>query len=117
IRSVEDYTTMVIPITQCPGIHTIAFGLKDPIKAVGAETLEVAMDSTWKTNAAGYELYSLVAEINGCAVPLAFLYTTSDGTAEEGAKELLLQDFLDFVAKHCPNIMFTDSDKETAKIN
>lgn len=59
----------------------------------------------------------MVAEINGCAVPLAFLFTTSDGTAEEGAKELLLQDFLDFVAKHCPNIMFTDSDKETAEIN
>lgn len=49
IRSVEDYTTMVIPITQRPGIHTIAFGLKEPIEAVGAETLEVAMDSTCKS--------------------------------------------------------------------
>ncbi len=70
-----------------------------------------------KTNAAGYELYSLVAELNGCAIPLAFLFTTSDGTAAKGTKDLMLQDFLDFIVKHCPSICFTDSDKETSEIN
>ncbi|KAF8991912.1 hypothetical protein BDZ89DRAFT_973611 [Hymenopellis radicata] len=117
IKSVEDYTTMVIPITPRPGIHAIAFALKEPLDAIGDEIVEVAMDSTWKTNAAGYELYSLVAELNGCAIPIAFLFTTSDGTAPEGSKDLLLQDFLNFIAKHCPNIKFTDSDKETSEIS
>ncbi|KAF9023081.1 hypothetical protein BDZ89DRAFT_1193313, partial [Hymenopellis radicata] len=117
IRSVEDYTTQVIPITPRPGIHAIAFALKEPLDAIGAETTEVAMDSTWKTNQAGYELYSLVAELNGCAVPIAFIFTTSDGTAEPGTKDLMLQDFIDFIAKRCPNIKFTDSDKETSEIN
>ncbi len=46
IRSVEDYTTQVIPITPRPGIHAIVFALKELLDAIGAETTEVAMDST-----------------------------------------------------------------------
>ncbi|KAF8883306.1 hypothetical protein CPB85DRAFT_1233323, partial [Mucidula mucida] len=117
LKSVEDMETIIIPITSRPGIHAIAFAFKEPLEAIGQEVVEVAMDSTWKTNAAGYKLYSLVAELNGCAIPLAFLFTTSDGTAAKGTKDLMLQDFLDFIVKHCPNICFTDSDKETSEIN
>ncbi len=70
-----------------------------------------------KTNAAGYELYSLVAELNGCAVPVGFMFTTLDGTAAPGTMDLTLQDFLNFISKCCPNIKFTESDKETSEIN
>jgi MULE transposase domain. len=73
--------------------------------------------STGKTNALGYELYSVVAEVNGQGIPVAFIFTTSDGTAEEGAKERMLQDLLEYLKKRCPNIMFTLSDKELSEIN
>ncbi len=46
IQSMEDYTTIVIPITAQPGIHAIVFALKEPLDDIGSETVEVAMDST-----------------------------------------------------------------------
>ena len=73
--------------------------------------------SIGETNALGYELYSAVAEINGQGIPVAFIFTTSDGTADEGAKERMLQDLLKYVKTHCPNITFTLSDKDLSEIN
>jgi hypothetical protein len=72
---------------------------------------------TGKTNALAYELYAAVTEVNGRAIPLAFLFTTSEKSAEEGAKELMLQDLVRFIYKRCPNVMFTLSDKDTVEIN
>ena len=71
-----------------------------------------------KTNAAGYELYGIVGELNGQAVPLAFCFTTStDGTALDGAKDRLLRTVIRFISKKCPNIDFTLSDKDLTEIN
>lgn len=71
-----------------------------------------------KTNAAGYELYGLVGELNGQAVPLAFCFTAStDGTALDGAKDRLLRTVIRFVSNKCPNIDFTLSDKDLTEIN
>ncbi|KAG6904192.1 hypothetical protein DXG01_011819, partial [Tephrocybe rancida] len=69
------------------------------------------MDSTWKTNAAGYELYGIVGEANGQALPLAFAFTASmDDTAAPGAKDRMLQGVL----KH---IHFAHTDKDKSEIN
>ena len=71
-----------------------------------------------KTNAAGYELYGLVGELNGQAVPLAFCFTAStDGTALDGAKDRLLRTVIRFVSNKCSNIDFTLSDKDLTEIN
>lgn len=71
-----------------------------------------------KTNAVGYELYAVVAEANGQALPLAFAFTAStDGTAAEGAKQRMLQSVLKHINKRCPNISVAHSDKELSEIN
>ncbi|KAJ7810340.1 hypothetical protein B0H13DRAFT_1667543, partial [Mycena leptocephala] len=107
-----------IPIRQQDGIHCIAFGFKEVLDGWAEKNEELAMDSTWRTNEAGYELYGFVGEGNGQAVPFAFLFTTStDGTALEGAKTRLLSDILKYLNQRCPNLMFTLSDKEPAEIN
>jgi hypothetical protein len=71
-----------------------------------------------KTNALGHEFYAIVGEANGQAIPMAFAFTAStDGKATAGAKDRMLQDFVGWVSKRCPNITFTLSDKDTAEIN
>jgi hypothetical protein len=72
---------------------------------------------TGKTNALGFEFYALVGEANGQAIPIAFVFTTSMGTAAPGAKNHMLQDFVGWISDRCPNITFTLSDKDTAEIN
>jgi len=71
-----------------------------------------------KTNAAGYELYGLVGELQGRAVPLAFCFTASiSGSAAEGAKERLVRTVIRYVARRCENIAFMLSDKDITEIN
>ena len=71
-----------------------------------------------KTNALGYELYGIIAEANGQALPLAFAFTCSmDGTATAHAKDHMLQDILHYIGNYCPNIAVVHSDKDLSKIN
>ncbi|KDR65422.1 hypothetical protein GALMADRAFT_16473, partial [Galerina marginata CBS 339.88] len=118
LESKQGHEVEIIPTVQEDGINAIAFTFKGVLEDVGGDIVEVAMDSTWKTNAAGYELYGIVGEINGRAVPLAFCFTAStDGTALEGAKDRLLRTVIRFVSKKCPDINFTLSDKDLTEIN
>jgi len=83
----------------------------------GAEIIEIAMDSTWKTNAAGYELYGIVGEAKGRALPLAFAFTASvSAKAKPGAKDRMLQPVIRRVKKDCPKIRFAHSDKDKTEI-
>ncbi|KIM44631.1 hypothetical protein M413DRAFT_43043, partial [Hebeloma cylindrosporum] len=108
----------IIPTVREDGIDAVAFAFKGVLEEIGEEIAEVAMDSTWKTNAAGYELYGIVSELNGRAVPLAFCFTAStDGTALDGAKDRLLRTVIRFMSEKCPNIKFTLSDKDLTEIN
>jgi hypothetical protein len=124
----------VIPILAEAGIDAIAFAFKDILEGYGEEVIEVAMDSTcqspissplhlirfWlgKTNAKGYELYGIVGEANGQALPLAFAFTASISTdVQPGAKDRMLQHVIKHIHKHCPNIAFTLSDKDLSEIN
>ncbi|KIM80510.1 hypothetical protein PILCRDRAFT_26084, partial [Piloderma croceum F 1598] len=107
-----------IPITPEPGISTIAFALKEPIDSYGGKTAELAMDSTWKTNAAAYELYGFFGEANGRSLPLGFIFTAmTDGSATKHAKQRMLAESLTWLVKRCPNIVFTHSDKDPSEIN
>jgi len=117
----------------------ITFGFKGILDDYGLQMEEIAMDSTcenqstlhsvWslilrlkfcvgRTNALGYELFALVGEANGQAVPFAFIFTTStDGTAASGVKDRMLHDLLNYVVKRCPNTKFTLSDKDPSKVS
>lgn len=45
------------------------------------------------------------------------MFTTLTEDAREGAKELLLCDFIRWIASRCPNIKFTLTDKDIVEIN
>lgn len=73
---------------------------------------------TVNTNSAGYEVTTVVAEANGQAVPLGFIFTTvTDRSAATGAKKRVLVSFLKYFREKCPNIKFTLSDKERAEVD
>ncbi|KIJ44690.1 hypothetical protein M422DRAFT_167908 [Sphaerobolus stellatus SS14] len=107
----------IIPMHEEEGISAFSFGLKDVIGSFGPEINEIATDSTWKTNAAGYELYAVVAEAGGRALPLAFTFVTTTGSARPGAKDRTLQDVLHWIKVKCLNIKFMLSDKDQLEIN
>ncbi|KAJ3720039.1 hypothetical protein C8R42DRAFT_549361, partial [Lentinula raphanica] len=107
----------VIPITQREGASSIAFAFTEILDSVGNQIEEILMDSTWKTNALSYELFAIVGELNGQAIPLAFQLNTLTKAADDGVKELLLRDFIRWLARRCPNIKFTLSDKDITEIN
>lgn len=70
------------------------------------------------TNAAGLEISALIAEANGQAVPLGFLFMAdTDGLSQTGAKSRLVKTFLEYFKRRCPNVIFTLSDKEKAEID
>ncbi|KAJ3965249.1 hypothetical protein EV361DRAFT_811027, partial [Lentinula raphanica] len=107
----------IIPITQREGSSSIAFAFTKILDGIGSDIEEVLMDSTWKTNALGYELFAIVGELNGQAIPLAFLLVTLTEAANEGTKESILRDFISWIAKQCPKIKFTLTDKDVTEIN
>jgi hypothetical protein len=77
-----------------------------------------ANDVVGKTNAVGYELYGIVGELNGQAIPLGFCFTAStSGNAAPGAKDRLLRSVIRYISDRCPNIEFTLSDKDLTEIN
>ncbi|KAJ7656928.1 hypothetical protein DFH06DRAFT_1328467 [Mycena polygramma] len=98
LKKLEGVEVEIIPIRSEAGIHAIAFTFKEVLDDWASMTEELAMDSTWKTNAAQYKLYGFVAEAKGQAMPFAFLFIVSSGDAADGAK------------------LFTLSDKEPAEI-
>ncbi|EPQ53499.1 hypothetical protein GLOTRDRAFT_44802, partial [Gloeophyllum trabeum ATCC 11539] len=85
----------MINVEQEPGIEVMAFSLKELVETYGAQTAELAMDSTWKTNVASYELYALVGEANCQALPMGFVLTAiTDGSATKGTKKWMLTQIL-----------------------
>ncbi|CAK5283818.1 unnamed protein product [Mycena citricolor] len=120
LQEYKDLTIDIVEINPEPGLSTIAFIFREILDEYGGDVEEIAMDSTWKTNAAGYELYAIVAEANGTALPLAFVFTTSAGeAAAEGAKDRMLQQVLRAISTDdgAPNIRFVHTDKDLSEIN
>ncbi|EJD34592.1 hypothetical protein AURDEDRAFT_76041 [Auricularia subglabra TFB-10046 SS5] len=113
----ESDDAIVIPLDEEPGVTLIAFLIKECVEGLNHGVVELAMDSTWKTNALGYETYGLIAEANGQSIPLGFILTTSTTDAQSGAKDRLLQQCLRALTTWCPNARFTLSDKDTSEIN
>ncbi|KAG6907426.1 hypothetical protein DXG01_008891 [Tephrocybe rancida] len=118
LEACEGIKVNVIDVPQERGISSLAFAFQEVLSAYGAQITEITMESTWKTNAAGYNLYGIVGEANGQALPLAFAFTASmDNTAEPGAKDHMIQSVLKHVREHCPNIHFAHTNKDKSEIN
>ncbi|KAF9519027.1 hypothetical protein BS47DRAFT_1358437 [Hydnum rufescens UP504] len=78
-----------INICDEPGVSMLAFALKFTIDNWGEQTVKLAIDVN--TNSAGYEVSAVMAEANGQGIPLGFfIHTSTNGTANIGAKEFTL---------------------------
>ncbi|KAJ9111276.1 hypothetical protein QFC22_006576 [Naganishia vaughanmartiniae] len=106
-----------VPLVQEAGVEAFAFVMKDVLTERGTMIHEIGMDSTWKTNALGYELYAFVAEANGQALPLLFMFIQLDSTAETHEKRRALAQCLRYILPACPNIKFVLSDKDQSELN
>lgn len=113
----------------------MAFALKEAVDVYAHQISEVAMDSTCKsqgqcvinrnlpadpgqTNSAGQELYGLIGEANGQALPLGIIFAAiTNSNARKGAKCHMLEGFLCWFNERCSNIKFTLSDKDLSEIN
>lgn len=69
-----------------------------------------------KTNKLGYELYGFVAEANGKALPMLFLFIETTALAAPNAKRRKIAECLQFIKPHCLNLKFTLSDKDVQEI-
>lgn len=69
-----------------------------------------------KTNKLGYELYGFVAEANGIALPLIFLYIRTDEGSSENCKGRMIACCLRYIKPFRPNLKFTLSDKDPQEI-
>ncbi|KAJ7716732.1 hypothetical protein DFH07DRAFT_700087, partial [Mycena maculata] len=117
LERVEGEKIEIIPIEKQSGIDAVAFSFINILRDFGDQIEEVAMDSTWKTNALGHELYAIVGEANGQAIPTWFMFLGCDASADTGAKELTLRHLIRHVDIYCKHIMFTGSDKDTVEIS
>jgi hypothetical protein len=73
-----------------------------------------------KTNTFGYELYGLIEEANGKALPLGFTFTEmTDGSAKKGTMQHMLKEVLTWFKAWtwCLHIKFTLSNKDSYEIN
>jgi hypothetical protein len=69
-----------------------------------------------KANALGYELYAFVAEANGQALPMLFMFIDTDENARSNAKRRMLAACIRFVKPCCPNLKFVLTDKDASEI-
>ncbi|KAF8222674.1 hypothetical protein L208DRAFT_1413022 [Tricholoma matsutake] len=115
---INDIDIEIIPVPTEAGISSLAFGFKNILVDYGKELHEIAIDSTWKTNALSYELYAVMGEADGQALSLAFAFTCSmDGNTAPGGKDHMLQDVLRCIAQYCPNIVSVNTDKDQTELS
>ncbi|KAF0468863.1 ATP-dependent DNA helicase pif1 [Gigaspora margarita] len=104
---------------------TIAIGFITPllkeIKNCNISISEIYLDVTYKTARGCYELYGVIADVEGTGFPIAYLILdttkvidTNTGTEK---RRKVLECFLESVKSHDINLDFVFTDKDFAEIN
>ncbi|KAJ9106406.1 hypothetical protein QFC21_001552 [Naganishia friedmannii] len=107
----------LITLPTITGVQAFAFAVRDVLEQRGPFIHEVGMDSTWKTNGMGFELYAFVAEANGVALPLLFMFVKTGPKAPKDSKTAIIGACLLHIKERCVNIKFALSDKDASEIN
>lgn len=108
---------------QFGNVHGLAIYISSTIEALATVTVEMAMDETYGTNSAGMGLFVVLAEVDGCGIPLAYLLVETeknkDGKkkADQGAIIQILQEFLAPLKASGFNPMFFGTDKDQSEIS
>ena len=100
----------------------VALYVRRSIKALISKPKELAMDSTFGTNNAGMDLFSILAEVDGKGIPLAYCFTqmsnwgASSSRSDAGA-QINLDQFLRPLRELGFRPTFFGVDKDTAEIS
>src|SRR5207248_1250035 len=100
----------------------LAFYVHDPIAVLMSEAKELAMDVTYGTNSAGIDLFTVLAEVDGTGIPLAYCFAeilvSEDGKKQKdpGATTCLLTQFLKPLKTSGFRLTFFRSDKDFSEI-
>ncbi|RPD61298.1 hypothetical protein L227DRAFT_466509, partial [Lentinus tigrinus ALCF2SS1-6] len=113
----EEHGVTLLDIPAEPGTKILAFQVMDFVEEWARNTQELAMDSTWNTNGANFELFAAVADAKGSGIPLAFLLIHTTKEAASGAKQTLLERFLRKLRALGVHPEFTLTDKDWSEIN
>ena len=98
----------------------LALFVRESMSALHAEAKELAMDATFGTNNAGLDLFSVLAEVDGTGVALAYCFVgIADETrrAQPGALTNILQQFLGRIRQAGFSPTFFGTDKDQSEIN
>ena len=93
-----------------------AFGFATPLfnRIIAAPSVnEYHVDSTFKTNRAGYELFVVISSVNGAGFPIAYLVLdTHHAVHRDHAKTAEIQEFFRALPNEGlrPKFMMTDKD-------
>lgn len=128
-----------IALPRIEGLEAFAFAFEFVLRARGPLVHELGMDSTCKfysagsiqpagllaepsvfsgkTNALGFELHAFVAEANGLALPLAFMFVKTGLSTTADPKRTVIASCIERIRISCPNIEFTLSNKDQSEIS
>ncbi|KIO23612.1 hypothetical protein M407DRAFT_47609, partial [Tulasnella calospora MUT 4182] len=112
-----EYAFECVEIEEPEGMSVIAFSLPEMVKRWCDRIWEIALDSAWGTNHAGYEVFTILGEAYGSGLPLGYLLLKAIGDLAEGSKRRVLEEFL----KHFRDrwrlvVKVTLSDKDWSEI-
>ncbi|PCH44631.1 hypothetical protein WOLCODRAFT_50308, partial [Wolfiporia cocos MD-104 SS10] len=113
----DEYQVKLMDVKAALATKVLAFQVVDFVKEWAEHTQELAMDSTWNTNGANFEVFATVAEAQGSGIPLAFLLILTSPEAASGAKQDVLENFLGEVKKLGMDPEYTLTDKDWSEIN
>lgn len=110
-------------IFEIGGLRGLAIFVTPSIQELSANAQELVMDATYGTNSAGMSLFSVLTEVDGCGIPLAYCFVQvvprADGTApcaEPSAMGQLLVSFLKPLQGAGIEPTFFGTDKDFAEI-
>lgn len=105
------------------GLEGLAVFVSPSIRDLGAEARELAMDATFGTNSAGMSLFSVLAEVDGSGIPLAYCFVrvlpTADGSTprpQPNATSQILVQLLRHLQAAGIEPAFFNTDKDFAEI-
>ena len=97
-----------------------AFGFATPLfnRIISAQSVnEYHIDSTFKTNRAGYELFVVISSVNGAGFPIAYLVLdTHHAVDRDHAKTAEIQEFFRALRNEGLRPHFMMTDKDSAQI-
>ena len=107
---------------QFGNVHGLAIFISSSIKMLSGIAVELAIDETYGTNSAGMGLFTVLAEVDGAGIPVAYLLVevkpnkNGKKKADSGAMIQLLQEFLGPLKSAGFNPTFFGCDKDQSEI-